>query len=313
MASYAENVSLWWRHHVINMIVDNKPTKPRSKLVISRNEITRSVIQIKIMITGLKKNERILIMIIMIMVMGSHDDDGVVMVMTMTMMLTVVSSGIIHAYMWSCILWSLIVHCWKLNWHDNDGGGDDDGCDDNNDGGVGVAADANDVDDCDGGCNSIYDDAEFSYLEPVGGVGWQSAVHLVLVVGLGGMDISQVHVVNVTRAVLGGPEEKTQAWINSLFPGRFEWNCIYAIFELIHWLTDEVSLVMPLDFTDGKSKLVQEMAWCRQAPSHYLSQCWHRSLLPYGVNMPNTGASIGIAWQVTIGNAHNFTGQCHVC
>ena len=25
------------------------------------------------------------------------------------------------------------------------------------------------------------------------------------------------------------------------------------------------------------------MAWCRQATSHYLSQCWPRSLLPYGV------------------------------
>ena len=28
------------------------------------------------------------------------------------------------------------------------------------------------------------------------------------------------------------------------------------------------------------------MAWCRQAPSHYLSQCWPRSLSPYGVTRP---------------------------
>ena len=28
------------------------------------------------------------------------------------------------------------------------------------------------------------------------------------------------------------------------------------------------------------------MAWCRQAPSHYLSQCWPRSMLPYGVSRP---------------------------
>ena len=40
---------------------------------------------------------------------------------------------------------------------------------------------------------------------------------------------------------------------------------------------------MPMDLTDGKSTLVQVMAWCRQATSHYLSQCWPRSLLPYGV------------------------------
>ena len=40
---------------------------------------------------------------------------------------------------------------------------------------------------------------------------------------------------------------------------------------------------MPLVLTDDKSTLVQVMAWCRQATSHYLSQCWHRFMLPYGV------------------------------
>ena len=43
---------------------------------------------------------------------------------------------------------------------------------------------------------------------------------------------------------------------------------------------------MPLDLTDDKSTLVQVMAWCRQAPSHYLSQCWPRSMSPYGVIRP---------------------------
>ena len=28
------------------------------------------------------------------------------------------------------------------------------------------------------------------------------------------------------------------------------------------------------------------MAWCRQAPNHYLSQCWPTSLSPYGVTRP---------------------------
>ena len=35
---------------------------------------------------------------------------------------------------------------------------------------------------------------------------------------------------------------------------------------------------MQLDLTDDKSTLVQVMAWCRQATSHYLSQCWPRSM-----------------------------------
>ena len=41
-----------------------------------------------------------------------------------------------------------------------------------------------------------------------------------------------------------------------------------------------------LDLSDDKSTLVQVMAWCRQATSHYLGQCWPRSLSPYGVNRP---------------------------
>ena len=43
---------------------------------------------------------------------------------------------------------------------------------------------------------------------------------------------------------------------------------------------------MSLDLTDNKSTLVQIMAWCRQATSHYLSQCWPRSMSSHGVNRP---------------------------
>ena len=43
---------------------------------------------------------------------------------------------------------------------------------------------------------------------------------------------------------------------------------------------------MSLDLTDDKSTLVQVMAWCRQATSHYLSQCWPRSLTLYDVTRP---------------------------
>ena len=37
---------------------------------------------------------------------------------------------------------------------------------------------------------------------------------------------------------------------------------------------------------DDKSTLVQVMAWCHQATSPYLSQCWLRSMLPYDVTRP---------------------------
>ena len=49
----------------------------------------------------------------------------------------------------------------------------------------------------------------------------------------------------------------------------------------------EIALIwISLDFTDDQSKLFQVMAWCCQATSHYLSQCWPRSLLPYNVTRP---------------------------
>ena len=41
---------------------------------------------------------------------------------------------------------------------------------------------------------------------------------------------------------------------------------------------------MPRNLTDEKSKLIQVMACCCQAISHYLNQCWTWSLSPYGVN-----------------------------
>ena len=43
---------------------------------------------------------------------------------------------------------------------------------------------------------------------------------------------------------------------------------------------------MSQGLTDDTSTLVQVIAWCRQATSHYLSQCWPRSLSPYGVTRP---------------------------
>ena len=79
---------------------------------------------------------------------------------------------------------------------------------------------------------------------------------------------------------------------NSLAAGRFQFNFRYVIFKLTlvngGWGTSyEIALRwMPKDLTDDKSTLVQVMAWCRQATSHYLSQCWPRSMLPNGVTKP---------------------------
>ena len=40
---------------------------------------------------------------------------------------------------------------------------------------------------------------------------------------------------------------------------------------------------LSLDLNDDKSTLLKVMAWWRQATSHYLGQCWTRSMSPYGV------------------------------
>ena len=80
--------------------------------------------------------------------------------------------------------------------------------------------------------------------------------------------------------------------LNSLAPGKLEWNFRYVIFKQIlaidGWgISCEIALIwMSMDFTDDQSTLVHVMAWCRQATSHYLSQCWLSFLSPYGVTRP---------------------------
>ena len=79
---------------------------------------------------------------------------------------------------------------------------------------------------------------------------------------------------------------------NSLTPRRFQFNIRKVIFKLTlvngGWgISYEIALRwMPQDLTDDKSTLVQVMAWCSQATSHYLSQCWPRSMSPNGVTRP---------------------------
>ena len=80
--------------------------------------------------------------------------------------------------------------------------------------------------------------------------------------------------------------------INSLTTGRFQWYFKQVIFKLILVIDDwdipcEIALRgFSLDLIDDKSTLVQVMAWCCQATSHYLSQCWPRSMSQYGITRP---------------------------
>ena len=81
-------------------------------------------------------------------------------------------------------------------------------------------------------------------------------------------------------------------FINSLAAGRPGCHFETAIFNLVLLIgiftsaKDNALRWMPRDLTDDKSTLVQVMAWCRQATSHYLHHCWPRSLPPYGFTRP---------------------------
>ena len=97
-------------------------------------------------------------------------------------------------------------------------------------------------------------------------------------------------------------------------PGRFQRKFRKIIFQLI-LLIDGWSISykivlkwMPMDFTDGKSTLVQVMAWCRQATSHYLSECWPRSLSPYGFTRPQCVNTLRLNQ-----NGHNFADDTLKC
>ena len=83
----------------------------------------------------------------------------------------------------------------------------------------------------------------------------------------------------------------TEPEFNSLAPERFYWNYRKMIFKLIlvtdGWdISSEIALRWTSRDLSDKSTLVQVMAWCHQATSHYLNQCWPRSLSPYGVTKP---------------------------
>ena len=94
----------------------------------------------------------------------------------------------------------------------------------------------------------------------------------------------------------------------------------FGLYVLTHWPLGDVmfnlalligifkSWWMPQDLTDDKSTLVQVMAWCRQATSHYPNQCWPRSPTPYVVTKPQW---VNITKQNTAKPSAYFMG--HIC
>ena len=92
--------------------------------------------------------------------------------------------------------------------------------------------------------------------------------------------------------------------VNSVAPGRPGCHFKTAIFNLVLLIgffrssNDNAPRWMPWDLTDDKSTLVQVMAWCSRAASHYLSQCWPSSMLPYGVTRPQWVNSMALeTWE----------------
>ena len=112
--------------------------------------------------------------------------------------------------------------------------------------------------------------------------------------------------------------------LNSLAPGGPKCDSKNLIFNLV-LLTgifrssyENALRWLPQDLTDDKSILVQVMAWCRQATSHYLSQCWLSSLSPYGIARPQWVHPLIYEWchlatQIWRWNILDLGCQYHVC
>ena len=123
---------------------------------------------------------------------------------------------------------------------------------------------------------------------------------------------SNQHFKQVTKPAI--PNQTTLPPLHLYSPGKFELKFRYLIFQIISvidgWgIPCNFALIwLLLDLTDDKSTLVQVMAWCRQATSHYLSQCWPRSLSLYGVTRPQRVN----AWRQGCIKKHKFIVDLHM-
>ena len=76
-------------------------------------------------------------------------------------------------------------------------------------------------------------------------------------------------------------------WLNYLTPGKSGCKFRFVILKhFIDWYLWNCPQINAKGLYDDKSALVQVMACCNQATSHYLSQCWPRFMMPYGVTRP---------------------------
>ena len=82
------------------------------------------------------------------------------------------------------------------------------------------------------------------------------------------------------------------------------WSAIDGISKSLHrkWLGHLLWNYFQMNATRphwwSVNTLVQVMAWCCQATSHYLSQCWPSSVSPYGVTRPQ--------WRIKKNMEHNI-------
>ena len=111
------------------------------------------------------------------------------------------------------------------------------------------------------------------------------------------------------------------------FLENFQWISFYEVLLILnqHWFMQnriwgtrcEIAFKWMLHNCTNESKLVQVMAWCHQATSHYWSRCWSRSMVPYGLIRPQwikicskgtdwqkvtTGLGTGLVWWYLTGN-----------
>ena len=82
------------------------------------------------------------------------------------------------------------------------------------------------------------------------------------------------------------PTSQQNTMINPLALGRCGYDIKWVILKVtlrvdILSISCEIVLKwMQRDLADDKSTLVQAMAWCHQATSHYLNHCWSNSMTP---------------------------------
>ena len=68
-----------------------------------------------------------------------------------------------------------------------------------------------------------------------------------------------------------------------------------------------------LDKIHDKSTLIQVMAWCLLAASHYLSQCWPTFMSPYGEVKPYGDIDQDEAWKMVVDVVKYIFGSDNVC